>query len=192
MSKIWFTSDNHFGHQNILKFCPKTRNCSSIEEHDRLQIKKFQELVSPDDTVYFLGDMFFCSHDRAESIIQQIPGQKHLIYGNHDQLIKKSHKLRQYFVSISDYKEIVIDKVPVALFHFPMMEWNKMHYGAYALFGHVHGSLDENPMVVSARTMDVGVDSRPNGLMPLHGQFAPWSWEQIKSILIQRPIRPHH
>lgn len=192
MANIWFTSDNHFGHGNILKFCPNTRKCSSIEEHDRMQVEKLQALVKPEDDLFFLGDVFFSSLPRAMDIMDKIPGHKHLIYGNHDQLIARNKQLANKFENIYDYKELNLHGTKVVLFHFPMIEWNKMHHGSYALFGHVHGSLDNDPMVLNGRTMDVGVDSRPNGVAPEHGMLSPWNWTQVNSILSARNVRPHH
>lgn len=192
MANLWFTSDNHFGHKNILKFCPETRPFASIEEHDAAQIANFQKLVKPEDTVWFLGDVFFCNDRRAAEILAQIPGHKHLVFGNHDQTIKKTHNIRHMFESTQDYKELRVDGINVVLFHFPMMEWNRMHHGAYALFGHVHGSLDNDPLVLSGRTMDVGVDSRPAGVVNTNGFLAPWDWNQVHQILGARPRRAHH
>lgn len=192
MANLWFTSDNHFGHKNILKFCPETRPFASIEEHDAAQIANFQKLVQPEDTVWFLGDVFFCNEYRAKDILAQIPGHKHLVYGNHDQTIKKSFAVRSMFESIQDYKELRVDGVNVVLFHFPIMEWNRMHHGAYSLFGHVHGSLDDDELVLSGRAMDVGVDSRPDGVTNYNGLVSPWSWNQVNLILANRPVRTHH
>ena len=67
-----------------------------------------------------------------------------------------------------------------------------MNRGSYALFGHVHGNMDNHPEVVNARIMDVGVDSRPLGIAPDNGAMSLWSWEQIDRILGARPIRRFH
>jgi calcineurin-like phosphoesterase family protein len=176
-----------------LKFCPETRPYASIEEHDATQIANFQKLVKPEDTVWFLGDVFFCNENRSAEILSQIPGRKNLVYGNHDQTIKNSARIRGMFESVQDYKELrSVTGVNVVLFHFPMMEWNRMHHGAYALFGHVHGSMDNDPLVLSGRTMDVGVDSRPAGVTNENGFLAPWGWNRVHQILGARPRRTHH
>jgi calcineurin-like phosphoesterase family protein len=48
MADTWFTSDFHFGHFNIIRYC--NRPFTNTEEMDAQ--------VKPNDTLYFLGD--FC------------------------------------------------------------------------------------------------------------------------------------
>lgn len=181
MERIWFTSDTHFGHKNILKFCPNSRPVASVEEHDERLIKNWQEQVAPQDRVYHLGDFFFCNGDRARQILDRLPGQIHFIHGNHDKVISSNHDIRSRFVSVSDYKELRIDEIKVCLFHFPIYEWHHIHYGSFHFYGHVHGSVQ-----VPGRAMDVGVDTRPNGDMKL------WSWEELKALMLAREVRTHH
>ena len=180
--KIWFTSDLHFGHQNILKFCPTTRQGRDVKEMERLIIEKWQAKVSPQDRVYVLGDVFFKRVDEAISIMDQLPGQIHLVYGNHDKIIKSNKSLRDRFTSVSDYKDIVIDGQKIVMFHFPIYEWDQMHRGSFHLFGHIHGKDHGIP----GRLMDVGIDTRPGGDMEV------WSWEEIKKNLEKKEIRTHH
>lgn len=179
--KIWFVSDTHFGHKNIFKFCPKTRKGATIEEHDQILIENWQKQVSAQDRVYHLGDMFFTNSHRAKEIRRQLPGQIHLVYGNHDRVIESNKDLRDSFVSVSNYKELRIDDIKVCLFHFPIHEWYQIHRGAFHLFGHVHGSARPE-----GRALDVGIDNRFDGDMKL------WSWEEVKAILLNYPIRAHH
>lgn len=177
--KHWFSSDLHFGHKGILQFCPNSRPYASVEEMNQALIKNYQEQVSPEDHVYLLGDIFFCRADPAIEIIKQLPGHKHLIYGNHDKVIRSNSTLRSYFTSISDYKEIKVEGRDVVLFHYPIWEWSRIQYGSYHLFGHVHGNT-----TVPGRAMDVGIDTRLDGKL--------WSWEEIDTILNTREIRAHH
>ena len=69
------------------------------------------------------------------------------------------------------------------LFHFPIIEWDKMHYGAWHLYGHVHG---KDMGLGDRRAFDVGVDTRPNGDM------APWSFDELREIMKHRAIFSHH
>ena len=47
---LWFTSDTHFNHENILKFC--NRPFKDITEHDQKLIENWNSKISPDDTVF--------------------------------------------------------------------------------------------------------------------------------------------
>lgn len=178
--KIWFTSDNHFFHKSILKFCPDTRGgARDIEEMNELMIAKWNSQVAKKDIVYTLGDFSFGNSEDTVKILRRLNGIKHLIKGNHDYWINGDSKT--YFESISEYKEIKIDGKPIVMFHYPIFEWNKMHYGSYHLFGHVHGNC-----TVPGRAMDVGVDARAQKDMGL------WTWEEIDGILGSREVRTHH
>lgn len=179
--KYWFTSDTHFGHENILDFCADTRPFKSIEEHDRAIISFWQSNVMPDDVVYHLGDVSFSTEERTNRIFEQLPGEKYLIWGNHDKLIRKSEKLQRHFTGIADYKEISIDREKIVLFHFPIYEWNKMHRGAFHFYGHVHGTVQ-----IAGRAWDVGVDTRPARDASL------WAWEDLRRMMLAKEIRTHH
>lgn len=194
MANLWFTSDTHFGHKNILKFCPETRLGDDVQEHDEILIQNWNKQVKPEDTVFMLGDCFFHRDPvRVVNILRRLPGEKHLIYGNHDQVIRKNPNVQRQFVTIQEYLELHMSKRQmVVLFHYPMLEWNKMHHGAYHLFGHVHGSMDNHPEVLPYRIMDVGIDSRPGGVAPRDGKMTLWHWEQIDEILQKREKKAHH
>lgn len=177
----WFTSDTHFGHQNIMKFCPDTRKYKNADEMDEAMIVKWNSQVAPTDTVYILGDVFFHKLDKALRIIRRLNGVKHLVWGNHDQVIEKNLELQAEFASIQHYLDLKIDGVDVVLFHFPIVEYNKMHRGAIHCYGHVHGNYTH-----PGKAVDVGIDgpiAKGNGLV---------SWDQVKEYVNDRPILSHH
>lgn len=144
-------------------------------------IQIWNDTVALTDEVYMLGDFSFGSANKTENIIRQLKGRLHLIRGNHDQWLDKNESLYEYFESVQDYKRTKIDGKDVVMFHYPIAEWEKMHYGSYHLFGHVHGNT-----IVPGRAMDVGIDARPQKDMGL------WSWEEIDKILSEKEIRTHH
>lgn len=191
---IWFTSDTHFSHKRILEFCPNTRMGSSVADHDEILIENWNQQVKTQDTVYLLGDCFFLRDPcLVIHILQRLNGHKHLVYGNHDKVIRKNASVQAQFESIQEYAELRMgNNLDVILFHYPLLEWNKMHYGSYHLFGHVHGNMDYHPEVLPYRMMDVGIDSRPGGVAPQDGKMTLWNWEQIDSILKQRAKKNHH
>jgi len=187
MSKVFFTSDNHFGHKNIKKFCPQTRQGENVDQMNALMIRRWQEQVQQDDLVYLLGDVFFCDAEKANRIIDQLPGQKFLVFGNHDKVIRSNSTLRNKFVATAEWREIYVENKKVVLHHYPTYEWKDMHKGAYHCYGHIHSRFGEieHPNI-PGRCMDVGVDSRPAGDMTL------WSWEEVNKILSVRDVRGHH
>lgn len=55
--KIFFTSDTHFSHFNIISYC--NRPFKSLEQMDRILIRNWNERVKPDDLIFELGDFNF-------------------------------------------------------------------------------------------------------------------------------------
>lgn len=55
MSKVFFTSDLHFGHENVIKF--DNRPFRSVEEMDAELISRWNNKVKKGDLVYVLGDL---------------------------------------------------------------------------------------------------------------------------------------
>ena len=107
---IFFTSDTHFGHENIIKYC--NRPFSSAKEMDECLINNWNGVVSDSDTVYILGD--FLKNGDCQIIndyLKRLNGEKYLILGNHDEYIK-DNSCKLDFKGVYDYKEITIqDKV---------------------------------------------------------------------------------
>lgn len=79
--RIFFTSDLHFGHQNILKFC--NRPWKTTEEMDEALIKRWNSVVGKDDIVFNLGDFAFAPDRRWKEVLSRLNGHHYLILGNH-------------------------------------------------------------------------------------------------------------
>lgn len=54
---IWFTADPHFGHATINRHCE--RPCASVAQMDEELLRNINDRVSPEDTLYHLGDFAF-------------------------------------------------------------------------------------------------------------------------------------
>ena len=132
---IYFTSDLHFGHKNIIRF--DNRPFATIEEMDDELIKRWNNKVTKDDTVYILGDISWHNDDRTYEILKQLNGHKRLIKGNHDKL---HSKVKNCFESIKDYDEIIVDGKQLILSHYPIHMYNHQFRGGIMLFGHVHNT----------------------------------------------------
>lgn len=153
----WITSDLHFSHANIQKFCPATRgHYEDVVDMNERMISEWNARVAPDDTVYILGDVAFCSADKAAEMVNRLNGVKHLIVGNHDEKNLKQSQFRACFASVQHYLRLVYEKRVVVMSHFPFLEWDQMHRGSLHFFGHVHGNKTGQE---SFRCMDVGMDA---------------------------------
>jgi calcineurin-like phosphoesterase family protein len=130
---IKFTSDLHFGHKNIIRF--DNRPFTTVEEMDEGLIKRWNNKVAKDDTVYILGDISWHKDDRTYEIFKQLNGHKRLIRGNHDKI---HSQVKNCFESIKDYDEIIVDGKQLILSHYPIHMYNHQFRGGIMLYGHVH------------------------------------------------------
>ena len=81
---IYLTSDLHFNHNR--EFIYKPRGFSSIEEMNNTIVANFNEIVTPDDDVYILGDLILGGADKLDeglNLISKLNGKLHLVRGNH-------------------------------------------------------------------------------------------------------------
>ncbi len=79
---FWFTSDYHFGHDNIIKYC--NRPFKNIHEMNSAITRNHNSRVKPDDTVLFLGDFCFKGKSGPQTYLEKLNGNFVFIRGNHD------------------------------------------------------------------------------------------------------------
>lgn len=165
----YFTSDQHWGHENIIKLCD--RPFIHKHEMDAEMIKRWNDVVNDSDTVYHLGDFGFkASSSYLESIMWRLNGKIILIPGNHDKVTIKAAIRCNKIEVVGKIHEIDIDGEHVVLCHYPMLEWPRYHKGSWHLFGHVHGNIA--PSTLPPKCCDVGVDV---------WDFRPITFEQIRN-----------
>ena len=155
---IYFTSDLHFGHENIIKFC--NRPYDSVEAMNKALIKNWNVTVQYDDEIYIIGD-FTGENKQAKSYLPVLNGRKYMIAGNHDKFLHDSNdlNLNAYFEWVKEYAVINCKGFKWVLFHYPIAEWAGFYRGSIHLHGHVHNrptSSSWNPSIV--RAFNVGVD----------------------------------
>lgn len=134
----YYISDLHIGCKN--KYEGRTL------EHDKILKENWNKTVNNNDTVYILGDIGKEGSNKDNEylceIISTLKGNKVLIQGNHEKL--KDGRLRQLFVEITPYKEIIDNynglNHPLVLSHYPILMWNGQHKGHIHLYGHVHAT----------------------------------------------------
>jgi predicted phosphohydrolase len=87
----WVTSDTHFGHAAIIKYC--NRPFKDAKHMDNEIIKRWNRVVKQDDTVYHLGDFALTAKKVKIKILNQLNGHKVLILGNHDKTIAHNESI---------------------------------------------------------------------------------------------------
>jgi calcineurin-like phosphoesterase family protein len=131
--KYWFISDEHYGHENIIKYCD--RPFKDVQEMDNEIIKRCNSLVKSGDFLVHGGD--FTLKKDAEQYIRRLNGQHIFLRGSHDYWMDGAYG-DDYFDQIWEKK---IDSIYVVVCHYNMRTWPRSFHGSIQLFGHSHGKL---------------------------------------------------
>lgn len=166
---VFFTSDLHLGHENILRLCG--RPFGDVEEMDNAIIRNWNQKVKKRDTVYILGDVVWDKR-RVAPLMESLAGKKILIMGNHDTPWAKKEAIRPLFEEVVPYLEIRLEGFPVTLCHYPMLEWkgsreDPPHRIGFHIHGHIHNRVADEymPLYRQFNALNAGVDI--NGFSPV-------------------------
>jgi calcineurin-like phosphoesterase family protein len=153
---IYFTSDQHFSHFNIIKYC--NRPFSTIEEMNDTIIDNYNQLITPNDTCYMMGDFAMKgSYSYLCSLMWRLNGKKHYILGNHDNQAHFQQMVNDKVIeSCNQVLGVSINKQYIWMSHYPHLTWNKSHHGSWCTHGHNHSSIKPQ---ASPFRVDVGVDA---------------------------------
>lgn len=180
--KVFFTSDTHFYHKNILEY--SYRPFKSVEEMNRVLIDNWNRVVPKDGIVFHLGDFGFLNSAQFDEIFNQLNGKIYLCVGNHDlKLLSENHRLRFEDVRMQYY--IKVEDQCIYLNHFPYLCYNGTYRSTpiWQLFGHVHSKEKERDhkgldikrlYMLFESQYDVGVDNN---------NYTPLSFNQVKEII---------
>jgi calcineurin-like phosphoesterase family protein len=180
--QVWFTSDTHYWHKNIIKYCE--RPFRDVHDMNAEMVRRWREVVAPEDLVFHLGDFSFGGLEKAMTVGLQLPGRKILVRGNHDTKRDRWGFTDTEFVNTMGFEQVVgIDgltlEMPQGLFylaHHPhpnRLAWPeaaKVDGCSIQLCGHVHDAWK-----YAGAACNVGVDQ---------WDFTPVSIEEI--------LRGHH
>lgn len=181
---IFFTSDTHFGHANIIRYCKrpwlqpgdldekgywKSKEIAMKRtlEMDKDLITNWNKKVGRGDTVYHLGDVAFGTPDDFEKYNWQLNGYKIYINGNHDKAMSNAIGRQP------DVRKISINGHTIVLSHFAMRVWDKSHFNSWHLFGHSHGTLNSQ-----GKSFDVGIDA---------WNYTPVSFDEVEKRMEEQP-----
>lgn len=162
---VFYTSDEHYGHTNIIKYC--NRPYKSVDEMNDDMIRRFNEKVPSTGFTIHAGDFYLGYNKRRvqDTIISRLNGQHFFLMGSHDKWMdnRNSHEI----------VEFRIDGQPIVVCHYAMRVWPASHYNSWHLYGHSHGNLPSE-----GKSHDIGVDNTG---------FYPLSHEDIINIMKDKP-----
>ncbi len=139
---IYYISDTHFRDQIIFDKCE--RPFSSLKEMEEIIIQRRNNKVKKDDIVYILGDISKDNDNSTIEIFRKLSGHKHLIVGNHDQLIQDCIKNSKVFETIKLIDLIIDNNRKVCICHYPLMDWMEFNRGGFLVYGHIHNKTSKH------------------------------------------------
>ena len=177
-SNVFFTSDTHWGHVNILEFC--NRPYKNVEEMNYRLIDNWNKKVPADGLVFHLGDFAWGGYPFWKNIRDQLNGKIILIKGNHDEKNLTTTGAQELFEHVAYQMKIRIEGRAIYLNHNPFLCYGGTYRDpkglVYQAFGHVHSGpgakgLDVERLGVLFPTQyDVGVDNN---------NYEPISWTEF-------------
>ena len=145
-SGVFFCSDLHFNHRNIIKYCNRPWNSGFGEDGELIVtdddlsrmnedlIKNFNSVVGADSTTWFLGDCCMGPNQKEKipELRARLNGKVNIVLGNHDH-----HSVKFYYDAGFDlvYDSPVVVNDFVVLSQAPM-EFVKAPF--FNVYGHIH------------------------------------------------------
>ena len=166
LDKMFFTSDSHFLHGNIIKFC--NRPFESSEHQTEELIRLWNEVIPEDGVVFHLGDLCWTGNiDFILKLNERLNGSINLVYGNHDMQNKLDREViknifKSYGGDTMDIASVLVrndNNQQLTCCHYPMLYWPT---NTIMLHGHVHSgptSTASEKMPFHPMRYDVGVDN---------------------------------
>lgn len=162
LKNLWFTSDTHYSHRNIVlgesswegSSRDGCRDFINRKEMNDEIIKNVNHYVKEDEFLIHCGDVSFGGLSQFEEFSQRVNCKNRiLIQGNHD------HLLTDEIVKANDWIEMVqlgyfhCEDKNFFVSHYPCVTWHQQHKGSIHIYGHVHGKFHHEK-----RALDVGID----------------------------------
>ena len=181
--KIFFTSDLHFGHENVIRF--DNRPFDTVEEMDEEMIKHWNAKVGKGDIVYVLGDFIWkAATNEAVSIIRRLNGQIILIKGNHDRFLHNA-AAKKALAGIKDYDDICVTLEDgttrrCILSHYFIPFYNGHRYQAIHLHGHSHFTEESAEEVrITTELNEKGYDLKIYNVGCMYWNYTPVTLDEI-------------
>ena len=130
---IYFISDTHFSHSNIIKYCNRPFN--NVDIMNEALINNWNSIVNKNDIVYHLGD-FTIDYDNLEELVKKLNGKIYLIRGNHEGKSIKFYNEIGLEVLPSKTK---LDEYKFILSHKPL-DNNLIPNNYINIHGHIHNN----------------------------------------------------
>lgn len=177
MANIFFASDHHYNHANILTFKrddgTPLRDFKSVQHMNEHMISCHNSVVGPKDKVYFLGDVSLGHTAASLDFLERMNGEKVLIKGNHD--LCTANQYLKHFKDIRgshQFDGMILTHIPIH--PESMSRWNL----------NVHGHLHYHVV----RRVSHIPDNRYFNVSMERINYTPISLEQVKKHGKNKPV----
>ena len=170
--RLWFTSDMHLGHRNVIKFC--NRPFENEKEMNEKLIENWNSVVDEKDIIFVLGDTFWFNDSQViKKVLNKLNGIIYIIPGNHDNF-ESYHRIADNprIILCDDIVQVFLESednrwcrkiIELWLSHYPLMTWPHRENGSINLFGHIHSQKGKTEGVdqdlpLHKNQCDVGTD----------------------------------
>lgn len=210
-SHIYFASDFHIDHMKDFVWRP--RGFKDWKSHTDFILAALKNLQK-DDLLIYLGDFALnTSDERIAKVLNEIPCDTYMCYGNHNSGIKAAYQkaktelmessgfflscdfyplsISQNVIMAGDHFLVSIDGRKFYCNHFASKTWDGMHHGWSHLHGHSHGGLEgsQPDEYDDGKILDVGVDNAIK-----YNKTPFFSFQEVCEILDKKPVKivDHH
>lgn len=156
--KVFFISDLHFGHLNIIKY--SNRPFKDLEEMEDALIKNWNRTVGKNDVVFYGGDLVYGKRGATpEFYLRRLRGTIYYVKGNHD-------KRKDFPIPVYSFLDLRLGGIKFRFVHNPD-EWK--HFDGWLIHGHHHNKYPETFPIVHRKNRTINVscellDYRPISL----------------------------
>lgn len=183
---IYYIADTHFYDRKCITY--DGRPFLDVSDMNNTMIKNWNSTVTPDDTVYVIGDFSYGMGADIISTAQRLYGHKILIKGNHDNDVN----LKYAFEKIYDYYEGNTPDGYVVLSHYPIASFRNMQRGGTVhLYGHVHNTYEAKIVADNYRKMQslgYKFEAYNVGAMQTYMNYAPHTLSELRSLTMSTPL----
>lgn len=139
---IFYIADLHLNDQKIFDKCQ--RPFKNLKEYKDTLFANWNNKVAKKDTVFVLGDIADDNDVSWIAEFKKLNGTKHLIIGNHDNLILNQIIKSKIFESVDFIKMVMDNNRKVCVCHYPLMDWLEFNRNGLFVYGHVHNKTEKN------------------------------------------------
>lgn len=178
--ELWFSSDLHLGHDNIIKF--SGRPFANARDMDEALLENHNKLVKPEDHWYNLGDVTMLRGGRVQqeifcSKIRKFNGHKRLLLGNHDHFPVQTYLDAGFEKIYATWRGI--DNI--LLSHFPIHP-ESMSTARANVHGHIHANESPKPVLQVTKSGEVIVKPYVN-ICVEKTAYGPITLDEVNSLI---------